>query len=97
MTDTPGKIIVMYDVDTGQIMHSMVSLGAGLWTGHNNLGTFGTAAPFTGTINVANLPANWWVDGTNTLYNQKGDFPLRTDAKLTIVWMNPSDIGAAYK
>jgi hypothetical protein len=96
-TDTPGKIIVMYDVATGKIMHSMVSLGSGLWTGHNNAGTFGNAAPFTGTVNVATFPPAWWEGVGNILYNQQSDLGARNDARLRIVWMNPSDIGATYQ
>jgi len=93
----PGKIIVMYDMATGEIMHSMVSLSAGQWIGHNNVGTFGTSAPFTGIADLAGLGATWW-DGTgNILYNQKDDLGPRNAARLRIIWMNPSDIGANYQ
>jgi hypothetical protein len=96
-TDTSGKIIVMYDVATNHLMHSMVSLGNGSWIGHNNLGTFGDAAPFTGTIDVAALELDWWQGAGNVLYKQKNNFGARDNEKLKIFWMSPSDIGAEFR
>lgn len=96
-TDSPGKLIVMYDVGTNQIMHSMVSLGNGRWKGHNNVGTFGSAAPFTGIVDAAALPAGWWQGNGNVLRSQFGDLGDGSTNSVRIVWMNPGDIGAAYR